>query len=66
MIIRPADVHADYMVALIGVTTAAKLLGIECNCKLSSQWLVKIGGNERASFLELAREERLKETGRTQ
>ena len=65
MVIRPTDVHDDYIVALAGVTAAAKALGIECNCKLTSQWLVKIDGNERASFLELAREEGLKALGRT-
>jgi hypothetical protein len=58
-------VHSDYDVARAGVIVASKLLEIECNCRLSSQWLVKIDGNERASFLDLAREEGLKVLGRT-
>ena len=65
MIIRPTDVHEDYDVALAGVIEAARALGIKCNCTLASQWLVNMDGNERASFLELAREEGLKMLGRT-
>jgi len=57
MFIRPTDVHEDAAKARLGVGLAAEALGIECNMKLSSQWLVKIDGNELASFLELAREE---------
>jgi hypothetical protein len=56
MIIRSFDVHEDVGRAKFGVLLAAKELGIECNCKLSSQWIVKIDGNEREAFLELARE----------
>jgi len=56
MIIRSFDVHEDASKAKLGVLLAAKELGIECNCKLSSQWFVKIDGNERETFLELARE----------
>lgn len=57
MIISPCDVHDDFGRAKIGVVKAAQALGIEFNCNLTSQWLVKIDGNERAAFLELAREE---------
>jgi len=56
MIIRPSEVHENWDKALMGVLQTAKDLGIECNCKLHSQWLVKIDGNERETFLELARE----------
>jgi hypothetical protein len=56
MIVRPGDVHEDASKAKLGVMLAAKELGIECNCTLSSQWIVRIDGNEREVFLELARE----------
>ncbi len=56
MIIRPSDVHKDAGKAKLGVMLAARELGIECNCTLSSQWIVRIDGNERDAFLELARE----------
>lgn len=57
MIIRPTDVCEDVDAAKYGVVTAARALGIEFNCNLTTQWLVKIDGNERETFLELAREE---------
>jgi len=57
MIIHPNDVHEDCGRAKIGVVSAARALGIEFNCSLASQWLVKIDGNEREAFLELAHEE---------
>ncbi len=57
MIIRPTDVCEDVDAAKYGVVMAARALGIEFNCNLTSQWLVKIDGNERETFLELAREE---------
>jgi hypothetical protein len=56
MIIRPSEVHDDLARARLGVGLAAEALGVECNLNLTSQWLVKIDGNERAAFLELARE----------
>jgi hypothetical protein len=56
MLIKPSDVHVDPEKARLGVGLTAKALGIECDLRLSSQWLVKIDGNERAAFLELARE----------
>ena len=56
MIIRPSEVHDDPERARLGVGLAAEALGIECNMKLQSQWLVKIDGNERQAFIELARE----------
>lgn len=64
MIIRPTDVSDDYMVSLAGVTKAAKLLGVDCNCQLQSMWRVEIDGDERSAFIELAREEGLKANGR--
>jgi hypothetical protein len=57
MIIRPSDVHEDAARARLGVSLAAEALGVECDLRLSSQWLVKIDGNERTAFLELAKEE---------
>jgi hypothetical protein len=57
MIIRPSDVHEDSARARLGVGLAAEALGVECDLRLSSQWLVKIDGNEREAFLELAQEE---------
>ena len=54
MIIRPTDVHDDYTTALAGVIHAARALGIECNCKLSSQWLVKIDEAQRTEARILA------------
>jgi len=56
MIIRPSDVHENHDKARLGVMQAAKILGIECNCNLQMQWLVKIDGNDLSAFLELARE----------
>ena len=57
MIVRPWDVHADPERARLGVGLAAEALGVECDLRLSSQWLVNIDGNERTAFLELAKEE---------
>jgi hypothetical protein len=56
MIIRPTDIHADTGRAKIGLVTAARDLGVGVDCRLSSMWRVDIDGNERESFLELARE----------
>ena len=53
MIIRPSEVHDDPARARLGVGLAAEALGIECNMSLSSQWLVKIDGNERGAFWNL-------------
>ena len=57
MIIRPSDIHEDAARARLGVGLAAEALGVECDLRLSSQWLVKIDGNERTAFIELAKEE---------
>ena len=57
MIIRPSDVHDDAAKARLGVGLACEALGVECDLRLSSQRLVKIDGNERAAFIELAKEE---------
>jgi hypothetical protein len=56
MIVRPGEIHEDTDRARLGVGLAAKALGIQCDLRLMSQWLVKIDGNEREPFLELARE----------
>jgi hypothetical protein len=56
MIIHPSDVHSDTDKARLGVGLAAEALGIVCNLRLQTQWLVKIDGNELETFLELARE----------
>jgi len=56
VIIHPTDVHENWDRAKMAVLQTALDLGIECNCKLMTQWLVRIDGNERQSFLELARE----------
>ncbi len=57
MMIRPSDVHDDFGRAKIGVMAASQALGIDCDCRLMSMWRVDIDGNERETFLELAREE---------
>lgn len=56
MIIRASEVHVDADRARLGVGLAAEALGVECDLRLSTQWIVKIDGNEREVFLELARE----------
>ncbi len=56
MIIRPGDVHENHDRALLGVGLAAEALGVECNLRLMTQWLVKIDPKDRQAFLELARE----------
>ena len=56
MIISPGEVHQDSDKARLGVGLACEALGIQCNLKLQSMWQVQIDGNERAAFLELARE----------
>ncbi len=65
MVVRPSEVHGEFEVAKVGVLTACRLPGVQCNCNLSTQWKVDIDGNERASFLELAREEGIRVMGRT-
>ena len=57
MIIRPSEVDDDAVKARLGVGLACEALGVECDLRLSSQWMVKIDGNERAAFIELAKEE---------
>ena len=56
MIIRPTEVHENWDRAYLGVGLAAEALGIECNLKLHSQWLIKIDSKDLSTFLELARE----------
>ncbi len=61
MIVRPGDVHEDAGRARFGVGLAAEALGVECDLRLSSQWLVKIDPKDGAAFLALAREEASRE-----
>jgi len=57
MIVKPGDVHGDAVKAKLGVMLTAEALGVKCNCTLASIWRVEIDGNERETFLKLAREE---------
>ncbi len=57
IIIYSTDVHRDVDAARRGVITAAEPLGIEVDCRLSSAWVIHIEKEDRATFLELAREE---------
>lgn len=56
MIVRPSEVHADHDKARLGVGLAAEALGVECDLRLMTQWLVKADAKDREAFLELARE----------
>jgi len=62
MVIRPADIHEDSDKARLGVGLACEALGVRCELKLASLWLVKIHHEERETFIALARE--AAETGR--
>ena len=55
--IYPSDVHRDIGKAKLGVWAAADALGVKCNVRLSSVWFIFIEREDRAAFLELAREE---------
>jgi len=57
IIIYSTDVHRDAGKAKLGVMTAAYVLDVECDLRLSSAWFVYIDKKDRAAFLELAREE---------
>lgn len=57
MVIRPSDIHVDSDKAKLAAVTVARALCVECDCRLSSMWRIDIDGNERETFLELAREE---------
>lgn len=57
MILHPTDIHDDSDKARLGVVSAARALGINCDCRLATMWRVDINGNEREIFIELAREE---------
>lgn len=56
MIVRPTDVHENSDRARLGVGLAAEALGIRCDLRLMTQWLVKIDPKDGKAFLELARE----------
>lgn len=57
IIIYPSDVHRDAGKAKLGVMAAADALGIKCDLRLSSAWLIFIDRDDRAAFVALAREE---------
>lgn len=57
IIIYPSDVHRDTGKAKLGVMAAADALGIKCDLRLSSAWLIFIDRDDRAAFVVLAREE---------
>ena len=56
MIIRPTDIHEDTDKARLGFVQAAKELGVEFNCHLTTMWKIDLTPAEVAVFLELARE----------
>lgn len=57
IIIYSTDVHHNIGRAKLGVAAAADALGVECDLRLSSAWIIFIGHRDRATFLEFAREE---------
>ena len=57
IIIYPSDVHRNVGKAKLGVMAAADALGVKCDVRLSSAWLIFMGRKDRLAFLELAREE---------
>lgn len=57
VIIFSTDVHRDVGKAKLGVVVAADALGVKCDCRLSSAWVIWIDPGDRAAFLALAREE---------
>jgi len=57
VIIYSTDVHWDAGKAKLGVAAAAEALDVECDLRLSSAWIIYIEPDDRAAFLELAREE---------
>lgn len=57
IIIYPSDVHRDAGKAKLGVWAAAEALGVKCDCRLSSAWMIWIEPSDRATFLDFAREE---------
>lgn len=57
IIIYSTDVHRDAGKAKLGVVAAAEALGVKCDVRLSSAWMIHIDRKDRAAFLDLAREE---------
>jgi len=57
VVIYSTDVHWDDGRAKLGVAAAAQALGVKCDLRLSSAWLIFIEPDDRAAFLELAQEE---------
>lgn len=56
MIVRPGEIHENHDRARLGVGLAAEALGVQCDLRLMTQWLVKIDPKDGKAFLELARE----------
>lgn len=56
IIIYLTDVCQDVGKAKLAVMEAAVALGVKCDCRLSSAWLVWIDKSDRTTFLELAKE----------
>jgi len=57
MIIRAQDVHDDFSKARLGVGLAAEALGLPCDLRLTTMWLVKdLDPSDLKTFLEFARD----------
>ena len=56
MIVRPFEIHENHDKARLGVGLAAEALGVECDLRLTTQWLVKIEAKDGKAFIELAKE----------
>jgi len=57
IIIYSTDVHRDAGKAKLGVMAAADALGVKCDLRLSSAWMIWIDVSDRAAFVALAQEE---------
>lgn len=56
MIVKASEIHDDPGRARLGVGLAAEALGIACDMRLTTQWLVKTDERDRKAFIALARE----------
>lgn len=56
MIVRSGEIHDEHDRARLGVGLAADALGIDCDMRLTTQWLVKADERDRKAFIDLARE----------
>lgn len=57
IIIYSTDVHYNAGRAKLSVAAVADALGVKCDLRLSSAWIIFIEHKDRATFLEFAREE---------